>query len=654
MTEPFLRKNASEKTTTWKSIGGKRGQVTTFAIIGLLIVVLGLGVYLLKDRIFAERLELKDIEVPVQAESVKDFVTICIEDTLKDASVKIRNQGGYINLPGDPINVGEFSNSLFLFKNNKVVFWSYIADNNVLYEQRPNLEFMAKEISDYVDNNLKRCLGSFNEYDNFKIKQGRIKTEAEIQDDRTIVKVIFPIEIEKGNFEFKFNEFYAQDLAPLGSLFRDASKIYFKEEDELFLEKKTLEIMSVYKEIPYVGETNDCIAPVWIKEQVIKDFKEILRENIGAYKVKGTDYVLKNDKDKYLEIDADVDDKELNVNFLFSENWPFELKIIPEDDGLLKGYSVTEALGEARGIAESFVCLSTYEFVYNVKYPVLVVMNKKGYSFQYAMMAHIDRNEPRKNEEEFFSFDQYDQRFCNEQIDFVVDTVDTSFSDLNNVRLQYKCINHVCDLGESRNGIWKGKVPLCVNGAFIGNKEGYHLGKYPISTNQEGSALVVLEPLRNISVEVLVERGGSGELREGEKAYVSLREEDKEFNKFILYPDQKSVQLIPGFYTGKIYFVSKHPGLDIPEKTFRHCADVPKGALGGIFGVTEEKCEDVTIPGTNVDQIVTGTDEFEFFISEENLRAKKIRFYAPYFGVINDISELGNLTKQEGRLPEFL
>jgi len=452
----------------------KRGQITTFVIIGILIVVLAVGIYYLRD-VVTGGLQPKDIQVPEQAESVRIYVDGCFDEVLKEAVDLIGRQGGYVELPGDPINVGEFTNHLTMFGDSKVVYWYYKADNNVDFIQVPSINSMENEISSYIENNLMRCLGEFNEHDGFSIKKGRIITESDISNSRIISKMIFPLEIAKGDFEFKFPEFYSVLDIPLGDLYTVAKRVYDRQEEDLFFEKKTLDIMSFYEQVPVVGETSDCVAPIWVKVNVERDLKNILRDNIPFFRVKGTNYVLGDKRRNFFEMDAGIDDKEIDARFLFSDIWPFEMRVFPSDNGLLKGKSVTEALGKARGIAETFVCLSTYEFLYNLKYPILVILNKDDYTFQFATMVVIDKNKPRKNEDEFLVFDGYDQRFCQGQNEFIVDTVDFDFNNLDDVEVSYKCINHRCSLGRSEDGTWRGKVPFCINGAFIGEKEGYHL-----------------------------------------------------------------------------------------------------------------------------------------------------------------------------------
>ncbi|MFH1592220.1 MAG: hypothetical protein ABIB47_02550 [Candidatus Woesearchaeota archaeon] len=633
----------------------KKGQATIFVIIGIVIVLLAILFYFFRTDLGLGGLKPTQIEVPTQAEGVNTYIKNCIEDNLETAVQRLSAQGGYIEFPTDPINTGTFSNTLTLFGSHKVAIWNYLADNNVLFNQKPTLTSMEAEISNYITNSLRTCLGEFTTFQDFSVQSGRILTQTDIQDKRIVTKVTFPVQINKGDFQFQFNEFYISKESPLKELFEIAEKVYEEEENSLFLEKRTIGMLSVYNEIPYVGETSDCIAPTWTVDNVKRDFKNILRTNIQALKVKGTNYALTREKDKFLEINANVNNPEANAQFMFSEIWPVEMDIYPQDNGLLKGYSVTEALGELRGIAESFVCLSTYEFIYTLKYPVLLALNKEDLTFQFSMMAYIDRNEPRQNTQEFLSTEQYDQRFCNEQIQFIVDTVDQDFNNLNSVEVKYKCINHLCDLGTSDRGIWQGRVPLCINGEFIGNKEGYHTGKSLISTNIPGSALLVLEKLKEIEVEVLITRAGSGELRPGESAHISLTDEFKGFRTTIIYPEQKTVKLIPGVYKTKVLLTSPIPqGLRVPEKRFTSCYQVPKGGiLGTVLGSTEEKCEEIKIPATTINQIVTGTEEFSFSIAEENLKAKKIRFWAPWQGTISDISQLANLTKQQGRPPEF-
>ena len=89
----------------------QRGQATIFIVIGILIVLTVLGWYIFRNFDIRE-LTPKDIEVPQEAEGVKLYVEGCIGDLLETALQKLGARGGYIQLPGDPINVGQFTKTL--------------------------------------------------------------------------------------------------------------------------------------------------------------------------------------------------------------------------------------------------------------------------------------------------------------------------------------------------------------------------------------------------------------------------------------------------------------------------------------------------------------------------------------------------------------
>ena len=119
-----------------------------------------------------------------------------------------------------------------------------------------------------------------------------------------------------------------------------------------------------------------------------------------------------------------------------------------------------------------------------------------------------------------------------------------------------------------------------------------------------------------------------------------------------MYPDTTTVKLIPGVYSAKISLISPTP-YTIQEQSYTECFEGPAGAIGGLLGLTEEECKTITLPEVTVDQLVTGTGEFSFIVTENDLRARTATFYVPYHGVINDAAELSQLQSQGGIPPSF-
>jgi len=619
----------------------KRGVVTVFIIAGILIVGLVIGIYYTKDYILrSEWDKLRKQPVPEQAQGVKDFVDSCVKSVGEEAVRLVGMQAGYIEVPGDPImlsRVNIFSNGLVVGGSLKVPYWLYEQANGVIKEQIPSKEKIENEISNYINNNLKSCLDEFKDFKDYKIKEGIIETETEIQDDNVLFYVKYPLHVELKDFKFDFNGFYEKVDVPLGELYDIAKEVYYKEKNDMFLEEKTIDWMGLYsEEIPTNGIKRSCVSPIWFKVDVINNFKEMLFNNIQFLKLKKGNYVLADESHKRFVLDI-KGRKDVDVNFMFSKDWPFGLEVFPEENGLLKAQSVTEGLGKARSIAESFVCLSTWHFVYNIKYPVLVVLSKNDYMFQFALHVVIDRNEPRKSTFVKESFPIADRKICeNRQNEVSVYTIDEEGNPLDGVDIKYKCINHICDIGKTRLDSYGDaslieRFPVCVNGFVIGSKEGYHVSKEVFSSVSGGSLTLELEKFRDIMVDVVVERAGSGEVRENENVLISMEELEKEYGVVVNYPSQKNIKLIPGNYKVEIYMVSNYPEkIKIPEKIIKRCVEVPKKGIHGLFGAKEEKCFDTKIPSVELSNFISGYSKFNLRISESDLLKKKIVFYVPY------------------------
>ena len=165
-----------------------------------------------------------------------------------------------------------------------------------------------------------------------------------------------------------------------------------------------------------------------------------------------------------------------------------------------------------------------------------------------------------------------------------------------------------------------------------------------------------LEPYKELNVDVLVERAGSGKVNENEQVYIQISEEEKDNFETILYPDQKKLKLITGDYKANVYVISDFPeGLELRERNIETCFDVPKqGVVSAIFGQTEKKCVKTNIPATTVNKIISGYTEFEFSVSESDLSKNKIVFFAPYIGKPTTLSQLNKaFEKKNVQKPRF-
>src|SRR3989344_1304985 len=144
----------------------KRGQITAFVIIGIIIVAASVLVYVNRQSIAQSRFrtaELESVVVPARAESVKQLVDQCVIQVVAEGTDLLGQQGGYIEIPDDSLansNMNYFSNSLEIFTGAgaKVPYWWYEAASNIEKEQVPSIQKMQLELEKYIDANIKDCI----------------------------------------------------------------------------------------------------------------------------------------------------------------------------------------------------------------------------------------------------------------------------------------------------------------------------------------------------------------------------------------------------------------------------------------------------------------------------------------------------------------
>ncbi len=637
----------------------KRGQATILILLGIVVLSLVVGVYFTRDYILKselERLTEKTLVVPKQAESVRDYVMSCVQQVTADSVDLIGQRGGFFEFPGDNIPFGpynQFSNSLEVVRGLKIPYWYYKTANNLDKLQILNEDQIGNNIEGYVNEQLRVCVGTFDVFkrSGYKINSGLIESEVEILDNNVLFGISFPVHMEIKDFEFDFTEFYSKVDKPLGELYDIARGIFNYENGKYFLEEKTIDMMVSYDEIPLTGESFSCGAVnIWNKNTIVNDFKRILSSNIPSLKILGTEHGLTEEEKEYFEVDIGSVESDVDINFMYSNSWPFYLESLQEEDGILKGESIGGGSGnKLMNMVQQFFCYNNYHFVYNIKYPVLILLEKDDYVFQFSTMVVIDRNLPRQNIIEPLDIPVVeDKEYCeNKQFNLFVDVYDEFGYDVNDADISYRCINHVCELGKSTGNSLNSLVMPCVGGSVFVSKEGYNTGSTQVDTTEDASVSVVVKEIKELDVSVEVLRGGSGELRDGETVYLTLTNEEDDYGASVVYPSQDTIELISGNYKANIYMI-KEGSVTVPGREVEHCVKVPKSGLGVFIGATETKCVSTKIPSVELDNVISGAAEFEFTIDMYDLK-NKVVFYVPYEGTPKNFDELSKIKSEVGR-----
>ncbi len=629
----------------------KRGQVTSFIILGVIIVALvAISIYY-RDYLMESLSSIgiiSGVKVPQEFQEIDLYVEGCVDYISEDGIRLLGSQGGYISILEDSIPAGPanlFSNRLSIFPNGKmeVPYWFYVAANNIPRNAAPSISSMENGLASYIDSNLDDCIDNFSDFPLFKVSQKDHKTSVKIKKDSVDVDVSFPMHAEFGESEYNFKNFKVEVPAALGKLYSMSLQIQDSESDSYYLEDKTYDILVLYDEIPLSETDFSCSPRVWSKAKVIQDFKKFLSYNVQAIKVKGTDYDILPGR-KYFEWSAlETSYPDTSVNFMYSDSWPIYLDVVPSQGDVLKGDSyLKKDAGKALSYLSSFFCINQYNFVYDIKHPVLIILHDdnsfggQGLDFQFATMVVIDNNQPRENKavDLGISDDVATNEICkyaNTRITINVlrPSIGKEYVTVSGADVSYKCITTLCGMGKTgSDGSITANFPTCLNGAVIATKDGFHQGKTILSTNEPASTSVVLEPYYDLNVNVRILSPGIRSPLATEKVVFNLFNKDAGYSTSFVYPDDKKLKLIAGDYEITSYVIDDSPfEIAIQGKEVEHCTKVPQGILG-IFGVEEEKCSSVNIPPTTLKTVVKGGANFKFTAGRDDLAsASRVTLY---------------------------
>ncbi len=655
----------------------KRGQVTIYIIVGIVILAVFSMIFFFRNELVRQdfQSELKSVVIPEQIKPVKGYIDECIEDTVVRGARVLGSSGGYLEVPEDDIPrsvVNEFSNSLML-GDSEVAYWYYKSANNLDKTQIPTEESMEEDLEEYINENFDFCLDGLEDYlyEGFDITYDyEVDSVVNIEDTHIEVRVYAPTDISLG----EVGQYYPQHLADvrnnLGKLYKLALDVYEEENENKFLEEKTIDMMVVYEDIPYSDTEFTCNRKTWSKGNVEDNFKEIVSFNLGALRLKGSDYVQTVEDNDYFEVGVSAPSG-ITTNFEYVPSWPFGMEVSPSKGELLVGDSITQENPDISKYMNLFFCLNNYHFVYDVKYPTLVSLSdEEGFTFQFANMVVIDKNTPRQFEGEILYYDDsgaLGEEFCENRInDIEVLVLDASnMAEVSNVDVSYSCMSSSCYLGRTNAlGELVDRFPACVNGRIYADKEGYYSVPETLSTDIGSKIGLLIEPYYELDVEVRVIDLISGEERgmeSGEEAIFQLRNLDNGYTTIIVSDSEAT--LVAGEYEVTSYLMQEGDAIKIEGQTFTECYDVPRTGLFGLLGMNKEECFETSTEDSEIEEFVSGGAAFNFDLDHHSLeQGSKIVLYAmrsgtpdDYQGMVGIVESLeGNVNNQNFRYPEII
>ncbi|MEW6063459.1 MAG: hypothetical protein AB1571_03785 [Nanoarchaeota archaeon] len=187
----------------------KRGQVTLFIILGIVILVVIALIFGLRNIMGIGIGD--DRFLSLKMGPLADDLNKCIKEKANNGIVLIGKQGGTLK----PIKYR-------LYNGNKVNYLCY----NLIGDERCSnrmvlLSNMEKELNDYLQFELANCVDTraLAKKLFYKVTVGRLSVDTKILRDNVVVNVKYPITISKGSAALSQEDFSQAISRPLGDLY---------------------------------------------------------------------------------------------------------------------------------------------------------------------------------------------------------------------------------------------------------------------------------------------------------------------------------------------------------------------------------------------------------------------------------------------------
>ncbi len=533
----------------------KRGQITIFIIIGLVILfIIGTAIYLFNRQTARPFEAVRPIiaEVPGEVQPLRDLVESCITRLATDGLRKIGDSGGYIDqkyLTYNPLAPTEAEAvQMSPGAGPSVAYWWYLKSNNRC--KVPDCEFDSKrpglyrgegtlsiegQLDEYVTKNLRSCLGNFEDFQ----KRGCIvqelsepKVTANIATDDVFFVGKYPLRANCGGHSYDIEDSYVTIDLNLREIYNLATELTNFEKNGRMLESVTKTLIYTFSDVDSsklppprdldVGPPQPGV--FWVKSEVAKKVKNLLTAYIPLIQTSG----VKN----YHYISAPEGTRDA-ANFELLYNRQFFVPLNTTHPKLEARFSYLDwwnpyfdlnCNGElcradsASNFALLPITLNRYTFAYDISFPVLVeirnpnAFNTEGYSFNFFLEENMRDSDAFSTEAPEFTAavaNKVPSIFCDPD-QRTSGTVDLFVKDGKNLKgaddasVSFLCGNQACSLGFTRAGNFTSKFPRCLGGVLRLNKQGYASYSAPLDTQREESMHIdsLLEPIRIVNASV--------------------------------------------------------------------------------------------------------------------------------------------------------
>ena len=530
----------------------KRGQITLFIVIGLIILLgAGITIYLtvLQEPKTIEQAELPAVQqVPAEAEPIREYVRSCIYETAKEAVIKLGDHGGYItteNLKYNPFEPTEEEAVQFSKDSELIIpYWSYLKSENTCVQncefatKRPTASQIKKQIETYIDTNLAECLGTYAQFPAYTFYERKApSTTATIGQQNIVIYTEYPLRVERGTTSFEIPDYATSLDVNLKEIYDTATKLTELEQQYGYLEKYTNQLISIYSRLdsdalPPVSELdiNLGAGTIWTEPQIKERLIGMLASYIPLLQVPGTLSYRDRDapsgtkdpelyKTLYNRNMAVILDEELKethptllVNFNYLDWWK------PYSDVCPGQVCMAESATSTIPMLGMIIGIQRYTFAYDLSFPVLVEIRNplafkgEGYSFKFFLEHNMRANQPMTIDYQRLEMmdisgstmmckkDQWNSG------NFTIIAKDgRTGQEVSDVQIAFNCGTESCSIGTTGPNGLQTQLPQCMGGVLMAEKNLYHSANLIVDTSikEEQTVTVVIEPYRLVDVSTM-------------------------------------------------------------------------------------------------------------------------------------------------------
>lgn len=579
----------------------KRGQVTIFVIVALVVVASIASYFIIRSIIDQD-------SSSGEFSDVFSYYEECIGQYAKTGISIAGSKGGFIeDLDYEPgSEYAPFGNQLNL-QGSLVPYWYTIKGNGISNENVPTLESIQNQLNGYIGERLSGCSFDIYRLQGLDISLDNAVVQTSINQESVSVKVRSTLTVVSDNSSAQRTDFDLDVPTKFGSLFSQAKEIYEYQQNNLFLENYSYDVLRLYA--PVDGVEIQCSPETWVIQDVFENLQSGLSQNLATIKFDG-DYHVKSslDDDRYYYVDVNTRDVD-SAQVLYDPSWPSRFEVYGNEGSLL----VARPVGDGQGLNSLGFCYVPYHFVYDMMFSTVIRLSSQEDIFQFPVVVVIDKNVPRKAYQSSISIDYGDSSsLCEASTQQVSVQVRDSDGAVANANVRYKCFDQTCPVGETNgNGIVSGNIPGCLNGFIEVDSEGHSSGSFVFSSHNTSNALVYIEKEYPINVSLLVDGLNSNNL-----AFISFAGD--KLSRQAVIPDSPTIGLVQGFYNVTVYQYG-NTSIRIPASSSQQCVEAPAGGLAGLFGSTREQCYDISIPATTIESALTAGGKGEIYLTKELL-----------------------------------